>query len=384
MISYNQASTNPVKTIFIIAGEESGDIHGAKLVQQIRKLNPTTRFIGHGGDKMKIAGVKVIEHISALSVVGFTEAIRRLPYIRKVMKDTIRLIKKNNPIRIILIDYPGFNLNLAKKIQKFKIPITYFILPQVWAWKENRALKIKNFTDQALSIIPFEKAWFKERGIGIDFVGHPFVDIKKPVINKDGFFSKHSLALNKPLLTLLPGSRQQEIDRHWPIFLNVINKLHGIFPNLQFILGKAPNIIISDIPKFVKIEENNVRLAMAYGNTGLIASGTATLEAAVLGLPAVVCYKTSDITYWVGKQLAKVEYLSLINLIAKRNIVPEFIQHKMTPEILVKAIIPLLSNTPERKKMIDGYKQITKELGIPGVYSRAAKLIVEKSFLKNR
>jgi lipid-A-disaccharide synthase len=377
MISYNQASTNPVKTIFIIAGEESGDIHGAKLVQEIRKLNPTIRFIGHGGDKMKIAGVKVIEHISELSVVGFTEAIRRLPYIRKVMKDTIRLIKKNNPIRIILIDYPGFNLNLAKKIQKFKIPITYFILPQVWAWKENRALKIKNFTDQALSIIPFEKAWFNERGIGIDFVGHPFVDIKKPDINKDGFFSKHSFALNKPLLTLLPGSRQQEINRHWPIFIDVINKLHGIFPNVQFIVGKAPYVILPACPKFVHIEKDDPRLTMNFGDAGIIASGTATFEAAILGLPTVVCYKTSNITYWFGKQLAKVEYLSLINLIAKRQ--PEFLQHKMTPENLIKAIVPLLSNTPERKKMVGGYKQITKELGTPGVYPRAAKLIVEKT-----
>ncbi|MFC1565476.1 lipid-A-disaccharide synthase [Candidatus Neomarinimicrobiota bacterium] len=380
MISSNQESTNLVKSIIIIAGEESGDIHGAKLVQEIIKLNPSIRFIGHGGDKMKIAGVKIFEHVSALSVVGFTEAIRRLPYIRKVMKDTIHLIKKNKPVRIILIDYPGFNLNLAKKIQKFKIPITYFILPQVWAWKENRALKIKNFTNQAISIIPFEKAWFNERRIEIDFVGHPFVDIEKLPTNKYDFFTKHSLALDKPLLTLLPGSRQQEIYRHWPIFINVVNKLHGIFPNVQFIVGKAPDVILPTCPKFVHIEEDDPRLTMNFGDAGIIASGTATLEAAVLGLPTIVCYKTSYITYWIGKQFAKVEYLSLINLIAKRQIVPEFLQHRMTPENLIKAIVPLLSSTPERKKMIGGYKQITKELGTPGVYSRAAKLIVEKTF----
>ncbi len=380
MISSNQASANPAKSIFIIAGEESGDIHGAKLVQEIKKLNPATRFVGLGGDKMKIAGVEIIEHISNLSFVGFTEVLKHLPYIRRVMNNTIRQIQSIQPARITIIAYHGFTIRMAKKTQNLKIPITYFILPQVWAWKENRAFKIKNFTDQALSIVPFEKDWFNKRGIKIDFVGHPFVDIEKQQIIKNNFFSTHSLKLDAPLLTLLPGSRQQEIDRHWPIFLNVINKLHGVFPNLQFILGKAPNIIISDIPKFVKIEENNVRLAMAYGNTGLIASGTATLEAAVLGLPAVVCYKTSDITYWVGKQLAKVEYLSLINLIAKRKIVPEFLQNNMTPEALIKAIIPLLSDTPERKKMTDGYKQITKELGSPGVYLRAAKLITEKTF----
>ncbi len=381
MISSNQANTKPEKIIFIIAGEESGDIHGARLVQEIEKLNPAIRFIGHGGDKMKDAGVEIIEHISNLSFVGFTEVIKHLPYIRRIMNNTIRQIKNVQPTRIILIDYPGFNLSLAKRIQKSKIPITYFILPQVWAWKENRAIKIKSFTDQALSIVPFEKAWFNERGLDIDFVGHPFVDIEKLQVNKDDFFSKHSLEISDPLLTLLPGSRQQEIDRHWPIFKEAINYLHDIFPKLQFIIGKAPNVSIPDPPKFVHIEKDNVRLVMAYGDAGLIASGTATLEAAVLGLPAVVCYKTSDITYWIGKQLAKVKYLSLINLIANRKIVPEFLQHKMTPEILVKAIIPLLSDTPERKKMINGYELATKKLGAPGVYSRVAKLIVEKTFM---
>ena len=380
MISPDRANTKPEKTMFIIAGEESGDIHGAKLVQEIKKLNPAIKFIGHGGNKMKAAGVDIIEHISKLSFVGFTEVLKHLPFIRRVMNNTIRQIKTIQPARVILIDYPGFNLRLAKKIQKLNIPITYFILPQVWAWKENRAFKIKNFTDQALSIIPFEKDWFNKRAIAIDFVGHPFVDIEKPKVRKKDFFLKHSLLSDRPLLTLLPGSRQQEIDRHWPILINVINKLHGVFPNLQFILGKAPNVFISDIPKYVNIEETNVRLAMTCGDAGFVASGTATLESAVLGLPTVVCYKTSYITYWIGKRLAKVKYLSLINLIAKRKIVPELLQKKMTPEALIKAIIPLLSDTPERKKMIDQYKHLAKGLGNPGVYSRVAKLIAEKLF----
>lgn len=381
MILSNQVRTSPDNTIFIIAGEESGDIHGAKLVQEINKLNPSIQFIGHGGNKMKAVGVEIIEHISNLSFVGLTEVLKHLPYIRRVRNKTIRKIQAIRPARIILIDYPGFNLNLAKKIQHLKIPITYFILPQVWAWKENRAFKIKKFTDQALSIVPFEKEWFNAHGLEIDFVGHPFVEIKKPQINKDGFFSKHSLTLKKPLLTLLPGSRQQEIDRHWPIFQAVINKLHDVFPDLQFIVGKAPDVEISDCPQFVHIENNNVRLAMAYGDAGIIASGTATLEAAVLGLPSIVCYKTSGITYWVGKQLAKVEYLSLVNLIAKHKIVPEFIQHDMTPDALIKAIIPLLSNTPERNKMIEYYEQIKTKLGNPGVYARTAKLIVDNTTL---
>jgi lipid-A-disaccharide synthase len=367
-------------SIFIIAGEESGDLHGSHLVQEMLKLNPNIKFIGHGGNKMAAAGVEIVEHISTLSIVGFTEVLKHLPYMFNVMSKTIETIREIRPSRVILIDYPGFNLRLAKKLGGLNIPITYFILPQVWAWKEKRAEIIKNYIDQALSIVPFEKDWFNERGINIDFVGHPFVDMKKPSFTKKDFFSKHLLTLNKPLLVLLPGSRQQEIDRHWPIFNNVIKKLHDIFPNIQFIIGQAPDIILPTHPEFIHIEKDSPRLTLNYGDAGLIASGTATLEAAVLSLPAVVCYKISKITYWLGKRLTKVKYLSLINLIANRQIVPEFIQHQMTAEALVKAVIPLLSDTPERAKMISGYKQITEKLGIHGVYRRAAKLIAEKPF----
>ncbi|MEE8478855.1 MAG: lipid-A-disaccharide synthase [Candidatus Neomarinimicrobiota bacterium] len=367
-------------SIFIIAGEESGDLHGSHLVQEVLKLYPNIKFIGHGGNKMAAAGVEIVEHISALSVVGFTEVLKHLPYMFNVMNKTIETIREIRPFRVILIDYPGFNLRLAKKLGGLNIPITYFILPQVWAWKEKRAEIIKNYIDQALSIVPFEKDWFHERGINIDFVGHPFVDMKKPSFTKKDFFSKHLLTLNKPLLVLLPGSRQQEIDRHWPIFNNVIKKLHDIFPNIQFIIGQAPDIILPTHPGFIHIEKDSPRLTMNYGDAGLIASGTATLEAAVLSLPAVVCYKTSKITYWIGRRLTKVKYLSLINLIANRQIVPEFIQRQMTAGALVKAVIPLLSDTPEREKMISGYNQITEKLGIPGVYRRAAKLIAEKAF----
>ncbi len=178
----------------------------------------------------------------------------------------------------------------------------------------------------------------------------------------------------------MPGSRQQEIDRHWPIFIDVIDKLHEIFPNIQFIVGKAPDVVIPACPKFVHIEKDSPRLTIHYGDAGLIASGTATLEAAVLGLPTVVCYKSSSITYLIGKRLAKVKYLSLVNLIADRQVVPEFIQDNMTAEKLIKALIPLLSDTPERGKMIDSYEQIKRGLGEAGVYQRTAKLIVDKIY----
>jgi len=380
MISSQQAVKTRKKNIFILAGEESGDIHGSHLVKEMLKISPEIEFFGHGGDKMKATGVDIIEHISSLSMMGFTEVIKHIPRMFNIMNETVKTIKKLQPERVILIDYPGFNLRLAKKINQLNIPVTYFILPQVWAWKERRAELIKRYIDQAISIIPFEKDWFAKRGINIDFVGHPFVDVEQPTITKKEYFLKHLLDINKPLLTLLPGSRQQEIDRHWPIFMEVVDNLREIFPNIQFIFGKAPDVILPDCPKYVNVEKDNPRLTVQFSDAGLIASGTATLESAVLGLPTVVCYKSSSITYLIGKRLAKVKYLSLVNLIADRQIVPEFIQDDMTAEKLIKALIPLLSDTPERGKMIDSYKQIKDALGETGVYRRAAKLIVDKIY----
>jgi len=378
MISPQQAVKYREKRIFILAGEESGDIHGSLLVQAILSMYPEIAFIGYGGDKMKAVGVEIIEHISSLSLVGITEIIKHIPRMFSVMNKTVNIIKKFRPDRVILIDYPGFNLRLAKKMLQLNIPVSYFILPQVWAWNEKRTKIIKRYTDQAIGIIPFEKKWFDNHGINIDFVGHPFVDFPQPSITKKDYYINHSLDFNKPLLTLLPGSRQQEIDRHWPIFKDVIIKLHKIFPKIQFVVGKAPDVVIPDCPQFIHIEENVPRLTMHYGDAGLIASGTATLEAAVLGLPAVVCYKSSYITYSIGKRLTKVKYLSLVNLIADHQVVPEFIQDNMSAENLIKALIPLLSDTPEREKMIDGYKKIKGVLGTTGVYRRAANLIVDK------
>jgi len=237
---------------------------------------------------------------------------------------------------------------------------------------------IKKYTDQALSIIPFEKDWFKNKNMDVDFVGHPFADMDMPTVSKNEYFKLHSLDMDKPLLTLMPGSRQQEIDRHWPIFLQTIEILNNTFPDLQFIVGKAPNITLGSIPPFVRIEKDNSQLALLHGTAGIAASGTATLEALVFKLPIIVCYKSSAITYWIGKRLSKVKYLSLINLIANRKIVHEFIQNDMSAKAMVKSIIPLLSDTPERDKLLSNYSAVNNKLGKTGVYQRAAKLISEK------
>ncbi len=365
------------KVFFLVAGEESGDLHGAKLIEALRVEFPNSEFIGHGGERMRRQGMTILEHISSLSMMGFTEVIRHLPYIMRVMKKTLNKIKKVNPDRIILIDYPGFNLRLAKKLAGFDIPVIYFILPQVWAWKEKRINILKDYTDQRLSIFPFEKPWFTERDIDVDFIGHPFSMLKPANITKDGFFAKHNLNPNNPLLVLLPGSRQQEIGRHWKVFLKTAQRLKDSYPFLQIIVGKAEGITLNPLPEYIQTETNS-RLTLQFGTAALASSGTVTLEAAVLDCPVVVTYKLSAITWQIAKRIVRVRYASIVNLIADKEVVPEFLQEDMTPDNLFNALTPLVSNTPQRRKILTDFLAIRSRLGKKDVYQHAAILIRKK------
>ena len=368
-----------MKKYFIIAGEPSGDLHGSKLIRAIKNLHPNSSFMGHGGNKMKNEGMRIIEHTDDLSIMGFTEVLRHLPRLIKVMDATLNAISQSNPDRIILIDYPGFNLRLAKKLSSFDIPITYFILPQVWAWKEKRVKKMKKLIDQTISIFPFEKDWFASRGLNVEYFGHPFMDIEHMDETTKSFYKRHSLDLNSPILTLLPGSRQQEIDRHWPIFLETVNLLREQYLNLQVVVGKASNIDLDNCPSDFKIERD-AKKAMLVGTVGLVSSGTATLECAIEGLPIVVCYKLFPLSWFITKTLVKVKHSSIINIIMDKQVVPELLQDDMNPKLILKTIAPLFDMESEkRKKMFLDYEKLKKSLGSPGVYMRVAESILEKT-----
>ena len=368
-----------MKKYFIIAGEPSGDLHGSKLIRAIKNLHPNSSFMGHGGNKMKNEGMRIIEHIDDLSIMGFTEVLRHLPRLIKIMDATLNAISQSNPDRIILIDYPGFNLRLAKKLSSFDIPITYFILPQVWAWKEKRVKKMKKLIDQTISIFPFEKDWFASRGLNVEYFGHPFMDIEHMDETTKSFYKRHSLDLNSPILTLLPGSRQQEIDRHWPIFLETVNLLREQYLNLQVVVGKASNIDLDNCPSDFKIERD-AKKAMLVGTVGLVSSGTATLECAIEGLPIVVCYKLFPLSWFITKTLVKVKHSSIINIIMDKQVVPELLQDDMNPKLILKTIAPLFDmESEERKKMFLEYEKLKKSLGSPGVYMRVAESILEKT-----
>ena len=226
--------TSKINTVFIVAGEPSGDIHAAKLVSALKVISPKTKFFGNGGDKMAESGVEIIHHINDLSVMGFIEVVKHLPRLLHIMKNTLSAIKNIKPDRIILVDYPGFNLRLAKKIKKLKmdIPVTYFILPQLWAWKESRIKIMKKTIDQSISIFPFEAEWFNSRGLDTFYAGHPFIEKNYDLDDKTKFFNKHNFKQDHPIIVLLPGSRQQEIDFHWPIFLKTVAILNKKTPGV--------------------------------------------------------------------------------------------------------------------------------------------------------
>ncbi len=362
---------------FIVAGEASGDLHGARLIREIKQLYPDSTFLGLGGPLLQKEGVELIEQIANLSYVGFTEVIKHLPFFRRLMRRTIQTIKKFQPDRIILIDYPGFNLRLAKHCGNLSIPITYFILPQVWAWKEKRVETIKQYVDQALCILPFEQDWFSGHSVATEFVGHPFAESNPPKLGRLSFFSKHGINAKDPVLGLFPGSRQQEIDRHWPIFMSTVEQLKKQIPELKVIVGKSEQVHLPDHNKNILVEKTNPQLVLHYGSAAMVASGTATLEAAVLNIPIIVCYKLSTVTWLLIKRMSSVKYASLVNLIADEWVVPEFLQSDMRPDKMTAALVPLLNNTAERKVMLEGYARIKIKLGSPGVYRRIAQSILQ-------
>jgi lipid-A-disaccharide synthase len=366
-------------TFFIVAGEASGDLHGSRLIQAIKRQHPTARFVGHGGDRMAAAGMEIVEHVNRLAIMGFTEVLRRLPDMLRVMRITLDRIETLQPQRVILIDYPGFNLRLARNVHRLGMPVTYFILPQVWAWREQRVRLLRQYIDQALCIFPFEEAWFRQRGVPAYFVGHPFVEGNPATVNPAHVYTKHGLNREAPLLILLPGSRQQEIDRHWDIFLQTVARLREQIPDLQALVGKAPAVTLSPIPDYLKVETEDVRSILAIGTAALVASGTATLEAAVADLPMVVCYRLSSLSWWLARRLARVPYAAMVNLITDRPLVPEFLQDAMQPDRLAAALLPLLTDTAARKTMRQGFDLVRRSLGLPGVYERAAAAILERT-----
>ena len=365
--------------IFIVAGEASGDLHGAKLVKVLKTIVPESEIYGIGGDGMQKTGMELIFHVRDMAVVGFTEVLRHIPFLRKVMRTLQREITQHPPAVAILIDYPGFNLRLAKKLKAEGIPILYYIAPQVWAWGAGRVAKITHLVNEMAVVFPFEVDLFQKAGLQTNFVGHPLLEGLQPKLSLDEFCAELGLIKGKKILGLLPGSRQQEVKRLLPDMIATAQLLQQSYPSLQICIAKAPNL-----PKALyetclqneqfKLVENATYELMRDSTACIVCSGTATLETACFGTPLVVVYRVSKLSYEIGKRLVKLPHIGLVNVVANKKVAPEFIQEYFTPKAVAAALIPFLDESLERKEICSNLMQVQKQLGLPGASEKTAKI----------
>ena len=372
---------SPLRNFFIIAGEISGDIHGALLMDAMKQVDPSCKFSGIGGIRMEIAGLSSLVPLEKMSVMGFVEVLKHLRFFKSVEQKILVSIATENPERIILIDYPGFNLRLAKKVKrKFNIPITYYISPQIWAWKEKRIYSIKQYIDQMLVIFPFEKAWYAERGMEVEWVGHPYLE-EWNVTPKSDLKTQLGIDPDKPLLTLFPGSRKQELGKHLSVCFEAAHRIQQEMEDVQIILGLAPNVDIESIkiPEYICVERAHPRRALEAADAAIVASGTSTLEAAIYGVPMVIIYKMNIVSWWISKLLVKTRFAGMPNLIADRIIVPELLQFKATPKAISKQIIRMINPGLARDNTLQNLDNIRASLGDGHASSKAALLILGNS-----
>ncbi len=370
------------KKVYIIAGEASGDLHGSNLMEELLLQNPTLDIRFWGGDRMAGIGGQPAKHIRDLAFMGFWEVISNLRTIAANLRFCKTDIEKFQPDALILIDYPGFNLRIAEWAKKKGIKVCYYVSPQVWAWKENRVKKIKASVDEMYVILPFEEDFYAKHNFKVNFIGHPLLDevekFKQKALSKEEFYAKNELD-EREIIALLPGSRKQEISVKLPLMLEASLQ----FSDYQMIIAGAPSIDENYYHQFIP-ENSPVRIV--YGQTynllnnaiaGLITSGTATLETALLEVPQVVCYKGNPISYQIAKRLIKIRFISLVNLIMDEEVVVELIQKECNAKRMAEELKEILPNGNKRKSISLKYKELIQVLGAGGASRKIAARILK-------
>lgn len=370
-----------MKRVLVIAGEASGDLHGSALMHQMKLSIPGLCFKGIGGSLMIREGLDALSHIREMNFMGITEVVRYLPHIRRTLHLLESLVDTWKPHLAILIDYPGFNLKLAPSIKKRGIPLMYYISPQLWAWHSSRVNLIRRYVDRMVVLFDFEKEFYRTKGIEADFVGHPLLDIVHPSENRETFLKKVA-AHNVPLIGLLPGSRIQEINRILPVMTESIAIVREKIGPVSAVLGCAPDIDESRYIPFIR-ETGIIPMAgktydiMAYSDALVVTSGTATLEAGISGTPMVIVYRTSPLTYHIGKLLVKIPNIGLINIVAGSRVVPELCQNEATPGKIAEHIVNYITDIKLRESVKQMLHTAKDKLGLPGAAQRAASIALE-------
>ncbi len=372
------------KLILIVAGEASADLHGSNLVRAMKNLDPGITFRGIGGKRMENAGVEILFSSSDMAVVGLTEVLSRFHLITKAYLRLKSILKNIRPDLLILIDYPDFNLNLARSAKRFKVPVLYYIGPQVWAWRRGRIKKIADRVDRMAVILPFEKDVYRKRGMDVDYVGHPLLDSIPKEPKKGEAVKKTGLKKHYPLLALLPGSRSEEIRKLLPLMIKAAEILSSRYPDLRCVLPVAstisPDLVRSMIRQSsveIKISQGDIYGTLTACDLALVASGTATLETAIMEVPMVIIYRVSPISFLIGKMIVRVPYIGLVNLVAGKKIVPELLQDKVTPANLAHEALTILESGRIKENMINKLRMVREKLGKGGASAKTARIAME-------
>jgi len=370
------------KKILLVAGEASGDLHGSHLVEAIQRIDPEIQFLGVGGEGLKRVGMKLLYPSQSLSVVGVTEVLPKLGSILRALWTLKESLQREKPDLVILIDFPDFNLWLARIAHRREIPILYYISPQIWAWRPNRIKLIARLVKKMVVLFSFEVPLYEAAGVDVEWVGHPLLDIVKPTLSKERAFHQFGLDPERRTVGLLPGSRRHEIERLLPPLLASVHLLQKEIPDLQFVIPLAPGIPkttlsfqMENVSAPVKVVEGFTYDVMNLCELLITASGTATLEGAILGKPTIVIYKVSIPSYWVGRALIRVDHIGLVNLVAEKEIAPELIQKDVNPRRIADEAFRILKDPLLSRKMSESMGEVRRKLGEPGAAERAAHIV---------
>ena len=369
--------------ILISAGEASGDIHAAAVTAAIKKIDSSAEVFGMGGDALRNAGGEVLFDIKDHGVMGFVEVLKKLPDLFKLRDDFEKVMDERKPDCLITVDYPGFNMKLAKLAHDKGIPVVSYIAPSAWAWHKSRAKKVAKIVDKVACIFPFEYDVYKEAGAPVEFVGHPLVDIVKPKMSQEEAMAFAGKEEGKKLILLMPGSRLMEIEKMLPTLLGAAKLIKKQLPEVSFVMPRAGTIPISLLEEKikasgleVKITEGNNYDLFSVADLALATSGTVTLEAALCGLGSVIVYKTNPVTYFIAKLVVNIPHIGLPNIVAAKTVLPELIQNDFTPANVAQEALALLESE-RNAKMKEDLAYVKERLGKPGAVGRVAELVLK-------
>jgi lipid-A-disaccharide synthase len=370
----------PMPRLLISCGEASGDLYGAELVRHLRERVSDLEVLGLGGDRLQAQGASLFAHVRDLAVVGLLEVISHLRDLRRVFRRVVDEADRRPPDAAVLVDYPDFNLRLARALHRRRIPVIYYVSPQLWAWRRGRIHAIRDTVARMLVIFPFEEALYRDAGVPVTFVGHPLVSLVAPALDPPAVRRDLGLDPARPVVALLPGSRLKEVAHNLPPMAAAVDAVAAARPDVQFAAAVAPSLDAETVRRGlggrkVTVVHDRTHAALSSASAAIVASGTATVEAALLGAPMVVVYRLSPWTYHLGRRFVRVPYYAMVNLIAGRRVVPELIQSDFTPDRVAAELLPLLDDTPARRSMLAGLAEVRGRLGTAGASARAANEI---------